>query len=148
LQAEARDRSRRYRKARAAQHVPAREESEFFVRHCFVLSRRAVFMFGPLYSITQGGQSASVPTIAVCDGGHGANAPLLTLRTARDWCTPSLHKKSSYPPTGLASGEPDDRLQRVSSTPRLLGSIIGVSGILDHAMEPVIGRAFARPGGG
>jgi hypothetical protein len=33
----------------------------------------------------------------------------------------------------------------VSSTLRLLDSIIDVSGILDHLLEPVIGRAFARP---
>jgi hypothetical protein len=32
---------------------------------------------------------------------------------------------------------------RVSSTPRLLGSSINASGILDHPPEPVIGRRFA-----
>jgi len=32
--------------------------------------------------------------------------------------------------------------------PRPLSSIAGVSGILDHPLEPVIGRAFARPVGG
>jgi len=37
---------------------------------------------------------------------------------------------------------------RVSSTPRPIGSIIGVSGILGHPPEPVIGRPFGRPGGG
>jgi hypothetical protein len=31
----------------------------------------------------------------------------------------------------------------VSSTPRLLDSIAGVSGILDHPLEPVIGRRVA-----
>jgi hypothetical protein len=31
----------------------------------------------------------------------------------------------------------------VSSTPRLLGSISGVSGTLDHPLEPVIGRRGA-----
>ena len=34
------------------------------------------------------------------------------------------------------------------STPQLIGSIIDVSGILDHPPEPVIGRPFGRPGGG
>jgi len=36
----------------------------------------------------------------------------------------------------------------VSSTPRSFDSISGVSGILDHPPEPVIGRPFGRPGGG
>ena len=46
-----------------------------------------------------------------------------------------LHNKSSHPPPGLAFGEPDDRLQRVSSTPRLYDFIISVSGILDRPLS-------------
>jgi len=46
--------------------------------------------------------------------------------------TALLHNKSSYPPPGLAFGELDDRLQRVSSTPRLCDFIISVSGIPDR----------------
>src|SRR5919198_5002663 len=38
--------------------------------------------------------------------------------------------------------------RRGSSTPRLIGSITAVSGMLDRPPEPVIGRAFARPVGG
>ena len=37
---------------------------------------------------------------------------------------------------------------RESGTPRLLNSIIDVSGILGPPPEPVIGRPFGRPGGG
>jgi hypothetical protein len=40
----------------------------------------------------------------------------------KEQCTMPLDKKSSYPPPGRAFGEPDDRLQRVSSTLRLLDS--------------------------
>jgi hypothetical protein len=40
-------------------------------------------------------------------------------------------------------GEYNHRESGVSSTPRLLGSITGVSGILDHPPEPVIGRRVA-----
>jgi len=43
----------------------------------------------------------------------------------------------SYPPPDLAFGEPDDRLQRVSSTPQLLGSI-ELLWILDHPLSRVM----------
>jgi hypothetical protein len=39
-------------------------------------------------------------------------------------------------PPGLAFGEPDDRLSGVSSTPRLLGSITDVCGMLDRPVKP------------
>jgi hypothetical protein len=39
------------------------------------------------------------------------------------------------PANGSAERPPDDRLRRASSTPWLLGSIIGVSGILDHPLS-------------
>jgi hypothetical protein len=53
----------------------------------------------------------------------------------------------SYPPPGLAFGEPDDRLQRVSSTPRLFGSVTDVSGILDRqpSRTMMAGCVFAIP---
>jgi hypothetical protein len=47
------------------------------------------------------------------------------------------------PPPGLAFGEPDNRLLRVSSTPRLLGTITNVSGILGRPTELVTGRRIA-----
>jgi hypothetical protein len=60
----------------------------------------------------------------------------------------SPHNGSSYPPPGLAFGEPDDRLRRVSSTPRLIDSITAASGILDHppsrAMTTECMSAFSR----
>src|SRR5258708_32168977 len=45
------------------------------------------------------------------------------------------HNWSSSPPPGLAFGEPDDRLQRGSTTPRPIDSIAGVSGILGRPIK-------------
>jgi hypothetical protein len=50
-----------------------------------------------------------------------------------------LHPPPSYPPPGLAFGEPDDRLRRVSSTPQVLDSIAGVAEYLMPACAGMTG---------
>src|SRR4051794_27575473 len=52
--------------------------------------------------------------------------------------SPAAVRGRRTPPPGLAFGEPDDRLQRVSSTPQPFGSIIAASGILGHPLSRVV----------
>jgi hypothetical protein len=74
-------------------------------------------------------------------------AALLAM-TGRIWVAALLQKNRHTPPPGLASGEPDDRLQRsiqYAAPPRFHHWRLG---ILDRPLEPVIGRPFGRPVGG
>src|SRR5258708_24961081 len=55
----------------------------------------------------------------------------------------TVHASRHTPPPGLAFGEPDDRLQRSIQYAAALRPNHGRSGILDHPLEPVIGRRDA-----
>ena len=73
-----------------------------------------------------------------------ANVSTRLPRIINSMSEPSLRGAS----TARSTKQPSYPAQSgVSSTPRLIDSIINVSGILDRPPEPVIGRAFARPVG-